>query len=322
MPHPEITIDIVMPVYNGEVFLAEQLQSLQKQSHKNWRLWIRDDASRDNSAEIIKHFCHQDARIRLSIANDIRKNIGVISSINELLTQLPPDSRYFMFCDQDDIWEPFKIEKNIEFYFSNSSPEEREKPCLLFSDLSLIDLKGERLFSSHMDLMEFYDASHLKFEELCAQNIIVGCTCFGNAALLKQALPISSDALMHDWWLGFFASLKGKIIYQPEPLIKYRQHGQNVSGGAHKKGLKEALKSFRSNSFYKLMNSRFEQLKALRTRFERASPEADRIDSILEIEKLNGISKVRRAFDLGFFPRGLERQILFLGLLLIWKKKD
>ena len=56
-------INILMSTYNGEQFLAEQIESIQKQTVKDWTLYIRDDGSSDTTPEIIKQYTQLDSRI-------------------------------------------------------------------------------------------------------------------------------------------------------------------------------------------------------------------------------------------------------------------
>ena len=56
-------INILMSTYNGEQFFAEQIESIQKQTVKDWTLYIRDDGSSDTTPEIIKHYAQLDSRI-------------------------------------------------------------------------------------------------------------------------------------------------------------------------------------------------------------------------------------------------------------------
>jgi len=51
-----------------------------------------------------------------------------------------------------------------------------------------------------------------------------------NRALLEIALPISGQAVMHDWWLALCAGYFGRLAFIPDKLVKYRQHGDNVIG--------------------------------------------------------------------------------------------
>ncbi|WP_137494767.1 glycosyltransferase, partial [Escherichia coli] len=59
------TVTILMATYNGEAFIKNQILSLQQQTFSNWRLFIQDDGSTDNTISIIKNFQKSDSRIRL-----------------------------------------------------------------------------------------------------------------------------------------------------------------------------------------------------------------------------------------------------------------
>jgi len=69
-------VNILMSTYNGEKFVAEQIESIQKQTFQDWNLIIRDDGSKDETVKIIEHFASKDHRIKAIKA----KNVGVIQS--------------------------------------------------------------------------------------------------------------------------------------------------------------------------------------------------------------------------------------------------
>ena len=76
-------IHILLSTYNGEQFLAEQIQSIQQQTVQDWKLLIRDDGSTDRTREIIREFVAQDSRIHWINENE-SKNLGVIKSFHNL----------------------------------------------------------------------------------------------------------------------------------------------------------------------------------------------------------------------------------------------
>ena len=65
-------INILMSTYNGEQFLAEQIESIQKQTVKDWTLYIRDDGSSDTTPEIIKQYTQLDSRIVLLMLTTVK----------------------------------------------------------------------------------------------------------------------------------------------------------------------------------------------------------------------------------------------------------
>ena len=72
-------VTILMSTYNGENFLAEQIESIQQQTYTDWTLLIRDDGSRDKTRDLIKRFASEDDRI-VFINPDQTENLGVIKS--------------------------------------------------------------------------------------------------------------------------------------------------------------------------------------------------------------------------------------------------
>src|ERR1035437_5359035 len=107
-------IFIGMPVYNGERFLKEALESLRVQTFTDWRIFISDDASSDSTPEICKSFADKDPRI---IYHRQKKNLGMFPNFKFLLDQA--DSTYFMLAAQDDVWGKEFLEtcvKNLEKY--------------------------------------------------------------------------------------------------------------------------------------------------------------------------------------------------------------
>ena len=96
-------VNIVLSTYNGERFLTEQIQSIQRQTFTDWQLLIRDDGSTDRTPEIIKAFVANDERIKF-INEDNRENFGVIKNFYTLVHYEAAD--YYFFSDQDDVWLP------------------------------------------------------------------------------------------------------------------------------------------------------------------------------------------------------------------------
>jgi len=103
-----VDIDILLSTYNGEQYLRNQIESIINQTYKNWRLLIRDDGSQDKTIEILEYYLrkHKD---KIVLIEDGQKHLGASKSFFRLLGY--SDAKYIMFCDQDDVWLPYKIEK-------------------------------------------------------------------------------------------------------------------------------------------------------------------------------------------------------------------
>jgi hypothetical protein len=102
-------------------------------------------------------------------------------------------------------------------------------PCLVHSDLRVVDAQLATLAES----MAAFNGLSVHASGLCAQlvsNTLTGCTALMNAELVRQAMPIPTEAIMHDWWLSLVASAMGQRAYTEERLLLYRQHGTNTVG--------------------------------------------------------------------------------------------
>jgi len=101
-------ISVIMPVYNGEKYLKESIESILAQSFKDFELLIINDASKDNSEEIIKSY--KDARIKL-INNE--ENLGLVGALNKGIDSSAGE--YIARMDQDDISLPNRFETQLNF---------------------------------------------------------------------------------------------------------------------------------------------------------------------------------------------------------------
>lgn len=107
-------VSIIMPSWNTARFIAESIKSVQNQTYQNWELLIVDDCSTDNSDEIIKPFL-LDKRIKL-FKNE--KNSGAALSRNKAIREAKGE--WIAFLDSDDLWEPEKLMKQINFMIENN----------------------------------------------------------------------------------------------------------------------------------------------------------------------------------------------------------
>ncbi|HDV3893220.1 TPA: glycosyltransferase, partial [Escherichia coli] len=127
-----IAVDIALATYNGANFIRQQIESIQKQTYRNWRLIISDDNSSDDTVDIIKDMMSNDSRIYL-LGN--KRQGGVIQNFNYALSQTT--SEIVLLCDQDDIWP----EERLEILIDKFKALQRNDfvPAMMFTDLKLVD---------------------------------------------------------------------------------------------------------------------------------------------------------------------------------------
>ena len=108
-------VSIIMPTYRCGSFISKSINSVLAQTYQNWELIIVDDCSCDGTIEIVKDYQKQDNRIVL-FQNDI--NSGAAVSRNLALKNAK--GHWIAFLDSDDLWEPTKLEKQINFMENNN----------------------------------------------------------------------------------------------------------------------------------------------------------------------------------------------------------
>ena len=214
---------IMMTSYNGEKYIAEQIESIRKQTHKNWELIIQDDMSQDNTIGIIQSFMEKDQRIHCLIN---KKRLGAYPNWHTLINYCKSldDRDYYVFCDQDDIWYKNKLEKMIAYHNKKSS---KLIPTLIYADMKVINAEGCVVASN------FAEDSGQVFchpYDIFYKNCVYGCNVFLNKALFKAVPEVQIyNKRPHDAYYAMFAVALGKLIHMPETTMKYRRHGNNVS---------------------------------------------------------------------------------------------
>ena len=227
----KVNIDILMSVYNGSNYIEEQIDSILGQTYNNWLLIFRDDGSTDNSVEIIKGYQHRyAAKIQIILDREREKNVnfGACQSFGQIL--IHSKARYAMFCDQDDVWLPTKIEKTLQCMEKLESIYQPSTPILVHTDLAVVDQNLFKVSDSFWKYQRLSPANSLHLNRLLIQNSITGCTVMINQRLREMAVPVPPEAIMHDYWLGLVAAAFGKIAYLNKSTILYRQHGLNDLG--------------------------------------------------------------------------------------------
>ena len=295
---------VLLPVYNGEKYLQEQINSILSQSHQDLLLVCRDDGSTDASLTLLQDYASRFPD-RVQLLQDGKGNLGASGSFSELMQWAllhygdRPDT-FVALADQDDTWHLDKLECCLHALLQTQA-ENPALPLLIHSDLRVVTAAGEEISPSLMRYQGL-DASRTSFPDQLISNTVTGCTSLMNMALLKKALPVPADAVMHDWWLSLVASAFGRLVFVPRPLVEYRQHGRNTLGAReHKKA------ALNLQTFIKLFQIR--KSAAAQKLFEEAAAQAQafekRFDAELDQNNRNIIADVKRMPQLGLWQQRL-----------------
>lgn len=204
-------VSIITPSFNAEKFIAQTIESVQKQTHTNWEMIIVDDCSVDNTFSIIKEIALKDKRIQYL---RLEKNSGTGIARNIALSK--SKGKYIAFVDSDDLWKPTKLEKQIDYLTTNQLP-------FTFSFYDCIDEEGNSI-NKRVEAPR-----NLSYLQLFFCNYVGNLTGIYDVDYFGK-IAISSTRKRQDWmmWLTILKKVKTAQPI-PESLAYYRIRENSIS---------------------------------------------------------------------------------------------
>ncbi|WP_374302947.1 glycosyltransferase [Paracoccus sp. (in: a-proteobacteria)] len=219
-------IRIILAVFNSdENYLDQQLRSIAEQTHRDLSLTLvnADGKSADLASDLARR--HGLAfRVVESPATPLNSYAAFELGAQDIARSFQDKDYLVALCDQDDIWEPTKLE-------DLSRAIAQPGVSLVHSDASLIDANNALLCNSM-----FRKERRLKTTRtrtLLYVNNVTGMTTLFRKDVMEAALPFPRQAALyfhHDLWIALVASALGRVVLVDKPLVRYRQHGANVVG--------------------------------------------------------------------------------------------
>lgn len=223
-------ISIVLPVYNGQKYIRQSIESVIKQDYTDWELLVIDDGSTDQSRAIVKEF--EDNRIHYHYQNNqgpsMARNKGISLAKGE----------YIAFIDADDLYTFNKLSEQIRFM--ENHPEIQISYC----DAQVVD-KGLKLINVLKS-----EGLYVKKEDFYAQLLFRQIIPLPPAIMLKKECFQEvkyNERLVHaeDYDLTIQLARKFRFGYLPESLYIYRRHEDNLTNG-HEKQVQAEMKIVKS----------------------------------------------------------------------------
>ena len=240
MDFHSVEISIVMAVYNGAPFLKAQVDSILAQNVTNYELIIIDDASSDNSFQILQNLAKHDPRIVL-YQND--KNMGFVSTFEKGI-RLARGS-FIALSDQDDVWLVDHLEK-LKRNIGNCS--------LVFSDSYMLYGKNptQEKFSSYVNIPDLQSRYDLDVT-LMFSNFVRGASSMFSSELKASILPFPKGLKFHDHWIAFHANQSNGLKFISDVTCQYRRHENTVT--IEEKTHIQKLKKFDPISFLVMLSN-------------------------------------------------------------------
>lgn len=211
-------ISVCIATHNGAHYIKEQIESILCQLGSTDEIIISDDGSTDKTIDILLAF--KDKRIKIHHFKQLVKSkhthAYVCRNFENALNHAKGD--FIFLADQDDWWMPDKVEKCLLALKNNILVVHRAELCN-----SKLEFCGRLMYNDNFVFRNYLSLKNGKY---------YGCTLAFRRELLDIILPFPKKLMLHDHWIGCLAELKGCVYYERVPLIKYRLHGDNTSGGS------------------------------------------------------------------------------------------
>lgn len=211
-------VTVLMPVFNGQRFLREQLDSILAQTHPDVRVIAVDDRSTDGSVAILRAYAAEHPAVRVI---EHEENGGLIATLSELLAMV--ETPYFALSDQDDIWDPNKIERSISTLESTGA-------ALVYSDVRVCDEAGGVTTASYLASRGIKPVEGRDPIPFVFRNPAIGHTMLGRREVAIAASPVPASLRYHEAWIVGTAMTRGTVSFVPDQLGSYRLHDSNVVG--------------------------------------------------------------------------------------------
>ena len=232
------TVGIMLATYNGEKYLNEQIDSIIKQTYHNWIIFVSDDGSTDNTMKILNDYKNI-LKNKLIIIDNKEKFLSAKLNFANLFSRIS-DVSYYMFCDQDDVWDKNKIEKLL-LAVKSEEIKNNNLPVLAYCDVKIVDSNLNVINNSLISFSGKKLSNRNRLNHLLVENYFPGCAIMFNKKLKIATDNIYKECEMHDWWLNLTAALLGKIVFVDEPLHLYRQHSNNTIGAHGQMGFAKKI---------------------------------------------------------------------------------
>lgn len=210
-------VSIITPLYNGERFIAQTIESVLAQTYTDWEMIIINDGSTDRSEEIVRQYTDCDPRIRLYS----QPNGGSAAARNNGIRRA--EGRYIALLDADDLWEPFFLESQLALMREHNA-------LLVYGSHKRIDETGREC------LVPFLVPERITYRDMlrtCSISCLTGLydtSVYGKVYLHEEFRSLRDDYI---YWLEIIKQT-GEAWGNQQIIGSYRIFGQSVSRNKRK----------------------------------------------------------------------------------------
>jgi glycosyltransferase involved in cell wall biosynthesis len=314
-------ISILLASYNGEKYIKEQIESLLAQTMQDFKLFINDDRSTDGTFAIISKYAEMYPE-KITASQNEGNSGGAKHNFMKMMIKHKDD--YIMLCDQDDVWLPEKIEKSLKKIREMEALYGKGTPLMSYADLAVTD-ENLNVIAPSYQKMSNKCFSKNAVRNLLTMNVAAGCTQIYNRALadLFSAEPVFMEA--HDWWAALTVSVFGKADTVPEPVILYRQHGNNDIGAKKTLSFRYILYVVKNlDKMTGIINGSYRQAGSLLQLYGPILSEAQKemLGAYASVPSLSRMGRLGTVFKYKTFMHGTARKTAQIMILLKERRVD
>jgi glycosyltransferase involved in cell wall biosynthesis len=209
-------ISVCMATYNGQQYIAEQLQSILRQLRSDDEVIVCDDSSADATVAVVEVL--NDPRVKLLRFDN---NVGHVLNFERSLQVANGD--FVFLADQDDIWREDKVDSVLRIFSENNSA------VMVHHSLSTIDSEG-LILQAVLNRQVEGEPSRFRFlMRQIARCNVYGCGLAFRRELMDVVMPFPSYLRAHDHWIAIAAAARGGVYLSSKTLVHYRQHTNNLT---------------------------------------------------------------------------------------------
>lgn len=218
-------VSVALCTSNGKAYLQEQLESYLNQTRTPDELVVCDDVSSDETITILKEFARS-APFTVRIYRNEEK-LGYVKNFERAV--LLCDGDLIFFSDQDDVWDPQKIELMAAVL------ENAPNVGVAFCDAEIVDRDLRPTGRNLWEMFHFNERLQKKIIQGRAQEVLIRMDLFWGLTIAfrseyRDMLIPFFPGVGHDTWTAMLVALMSDISIVQRPLVKYRQHSCNVTG--------------------------------------------------------------------------------------------
>lgn len=226
-------ISVALAAYKGEKYIEAQIKSILPQLSYDDEIIVSDDRPGGMTEKIVKRLSLEDSRVVWVEG----RSKGVVANFVNAIRYCKGD--IIFLCDQDDIWLPDKV-KRVKEAFDEGYDLVLHNAYVTDGELNITDYSFFEKRGSKPGVIRNI-----------MKNSYMGCCMAFDRKLLKYIMPIPKNIPMHDQWIGIMGEIYGKVKFLDLPLIYYRVHGGNVTGGETSFSQKMTWRRYLISKLYK-----------------------------------------------------------------------